>query len=388
MSSYHSNFTYLNKNSKDDYGWIIVHFDPDNGEMDSYLSQEQIYTDSYNGSKRILYGTKWNTTAIIKITVIKQNGNSFSLEECRNAYRWLTGNPNASWLDLYSGGSLKYSFMCTVQDVKPQKLDARTVGLNIYFESVSPWAYSPEIPITHKTNQGATISEDGTLSCVGTSNPLAIIDDGILYGTNKELLLTKDGIVDLNGMLTMTIDNKTDDLYSYVYLDTKLTNTTGSYISIKNITLNEETTITGIGDKEIITLSSGQFILSDKPNKIFGNTFNFVWPRLAPGRNEFVIDCPGVCDINFTYRYPIKIGDCAIDIDVSEGDLCCGGDASNGVTSGSVSWHDVTDTPTTIEGYGITNAYNKFEVDNKVNGIGASVNKQELNDMLTSILGT
>lgn len=321
MSSYHSNFTYLNKNSKDDCGWIIVHFDSDEGECDSYLSQEQIYTDSYNGSKRILYGTKWNTTAIIKITVMKQNCNSFSLDECRNAYRWLTGNPNASWLDLYSGARLKYSFLCTVQDVKPQKLDARTVGLNIYFESISPWAYSPEIFVSNTISQGATVSEDGTLICAGTSNSLAVEGDGILYGANKELLLTKDGVIDFNGMLTMTIDNKTDDLYSYVYLDTKFTNTTGDYVSIKNITLNEETIITGLGDNEIITLSSGQFILSDRPNKIFGNTFNFVWPRLAPGLNEFIIDCSGIGDISFSYRYPIKIGDCAIDTDVSSADL-------------------------------------------------------------------
>ena len=42
VSSYHSSFSYLDKNSKNDFGWIIAAFDPDNGEMDSYLSQEQI----------------------------------------------------------------------------------------------------------------------------------------------------------------------------------------------------------------------------------------------------------------------------------------------------------------------------------------------------------
>jgi hypothetical protein len=54
MSSYHTSFSYLGKSSKD-MGWIIVAFDADEGATDSYLSQEQIYTDSYNGTRRILY---------------------------------------------------------------------------------------------------------------------------------------------------------------------------------------------------------------------------------------------------------------------------------------------------------------------------------------------
>ena len=66
MSSYHSSFSYLNKNSREDMHWLIVHFDADQGETDSYLSQEQIYTDSYNGTRRMLYGTKWNAVANIE----------------------------------------------------------------------------------------------------------------------------------------------------------------------------------------------------------------------------------------------------------------------------------------------------------------------------------
>ena len=325
MSSYHSNFTYLNKNSKNDCGWIIAHFDPDDGETDSYLSQEQIYTDSYYGARRILYGTKWNTTAIIKITVIKEDDTSFSMAECRNAYRWLTGNPNASWLDLYVGNELQYSFLCTVQDVKPQKIDARTVGMNIYFESVSPYAYSPKMLVSCSIDQGANISSDGVLSINDDYGLLSVDENGVLYNssaTDGKLYITSDGIVDLNGAMSVTIDNESDDLYSYVYLDTTFTNINSDSIRIKNTTLNEETVITNIAASEIINLTSGQFILSSVPNKLFGNTFNFVWPRLAPGINNFTIDCSGVGQIDFTYRYPIKIGDCAIDTDALEDNLC------------------------------------------------------------------
>lgn len=445
MSSYHSNFSYLNKNSQDDFGWIIVHFDVDDGETDSYLSQEQVYTNSYNGARRILYGTKWNSNAIVKITVIKQDGTSFSVAECRNAYKWLTGNPNASWLDLYVNkspklnGSSKYGFLCTVQDVKPQKLDARTIGLNIYFESVSPWAYSGINTVSYSLDQSAEIVDDGVLSgpdtfkLIGINNngilrnnkaengafyavedgimefngelvvnsegvlygkkdktPLSIDSNGVLYTNTNETgkLIFTDGVVDFDGPLKISINNETDDLYSYVYLDTTISNIAGGYISIKNVTLGENTIISGLGSAETVTLNSGQFISSDKPNKLFGNTFNFVWPRLAPGENEFVIDCSGTGFISFSYRYPIKIGDCAIDINVSEGGLCCGGNASSGTISGPVSWDSIVDTPTTIEGYGITNAYSKPEIDNKIGSADMRIDEEKLNEMLVSILGT
>jgi hypothetical protein len=51
------------------------------------------------------------------------------------------------------------------------------------------------------------------------------------------------------------------------------------------------------------------------PNKIFGDTFNFVWPRLVPGVNELVVSTNGNGYLDLSYRYPIKIGDCTMDID-------------------------------------------------------------------------
>ena len=271
MSSYHSSFRYLNKKS-DDLGLVIVHFNPDVGETDSYLSQEQVYTDSVKGTKRILYGTRYNSVAIVQITVMKKDKSDFSLEECRGAYRWLTGNQNASWLDLYVADKIKYSMLCTVQDVKPQKLDARTVALNIYFESVSPWAYSPEC------------------------------EYGFLLGPDDY------------GPVSLELNNQTDDLYTSVYLNVQVENDTGDNISIKNETLGEETIITGLNKHETVTISSEQFIVSDVPNKIFGNKFNFVWPRLAPGTNSFLIK-GNIKSFLAKYRHPIKIGDCAIDVD-------------------------------------------------------------------------
>lgn len=336
MSSYHSSFQYLDQKSTD-LGWIIAHFDPDNGETDSNLSQDQIYTDSYNGTKRTLYGTRWNSVANVKITVIKQDGSDFTLSECRNAYKWLTGNPEASWMNLYVGEEIKYRLLCTIQDVKPQKLDARTVGLNIYCESLSPWAYSPHI----------TLSQ----SIIGTE--------------------------------TIQIVNESDDLYTPVYLKTIYQNTGGRTLTISNTTIQETTEISNLSTNETITLDSNMLITSDKPSKVFGNSFNYTWPRLKAGENSLEITGHG--DITFEYCYPIKMGDCAITLN-QVSDPICSEDGS--IQIDMLPWSRVSDTPSSLSGYGILDAYTKSEVDQKV--ANATINniytKDEIDIMLENFV--
>lgn len=395
MSSYHSNFTYLNKNSNNDFNLLITHFDADEGETDSYLSQEQVYTNSYNGTRRMLYGTKWDSVANIKITVIKQNRSDFSVSECRKLYRWLTGNPSASWLDLYSGGKLRYSFLCTCQDVKPQKLDARTIGLNIYFESVSPWAYSPQQFASCSFGQSLSVDNSGVLFKEGQS--LYITNDDVLTNGVNAAFDIEAGVVYVDNSVNLTINNLTDDLYSYVVLDTTFTNVNSDHLVITNQTLYEEsgetdgvTEIKGMSVNEIIHLSSEQFIISNVPNKIFGNNFNFIWPKLLPGVNEFIINGTGEGVVEFTYRYPMKIGDCVIDIYVPNDECGCGDNTEYGI----ISWNDIAETPRTLSGYGITDAYTKSETIDLIEdieitgGTGSTrVDEDELNQMLDDVLG-
>ena len=391
MSSYHSSFKFLDKKSDEDFGWMIVHFEVDEGESDSYLSQEQVYTDSHNGSRRLLYGTKWDEVATVKITVMKQNQSDFTEIECRNAYKWLTGNPNASYLDLYLGDTIRYSFLGTVQNVKPQKLDARTIGLNIYFESVSPWAYSAVQTFGRSFGQLLSVDSNGTLmkgDMYDTS--LNITKAGALYnstrGNQSAFQFAPDGTVFLDNSTSMQIDNQSDDLYSFVILNTVLNNVDSDYISIRNKTLNEETIISNMSVNENIILSSGQFIISDIPNKIFGKNFNYVWPKLAPGINEIVIDGTGALNVIFTYRYPIKIGDCAIDIGNFEQQCACDSSTSDG----HIHWNNIIDTPNTIAGYGINDAYTMQDIDDKFanvgTGSGTTVDKDALYQMLDDIL--
>lgn len=432
MSSYHSSFKYLNKNSKDDFNLIITHFEADNGETDSYLSQEQIYQNTYSGRKRILYGTKWNTVANVKITVVKQNFSAFSTEECRSIYRWLTGKPSASWLDLYTsantgagekkyffyqtqfgdtlsnlakrflgsdskgdeiyylnkdimgettaisankiiriplhGGDSRYSFLCTCTDVKPQKIDARTVGFNIYFESTSPFAFSPQQIITYSFGNG-TIANDNGILTPGGSDKFYVTDDNVLY--NKGVAadyfnISEDGAIYLDDAVPVQITNNSDDLYSYVFLDVLFINKNCKSLLIKNTSIGEETKIDNVKENEIIYLSSNQFITTDSSNKL-GDNFNFVWPRLAPGVNEFIISSNGGGGgiLEFAYRYPIKIGDLAVDIYMKNENCGC-----NDTTQyGTVSWYDIAGTPETLSGYGIGDAYTIEEINKKIDQI-------------------
>ena len=65
MSSYHTSFTYLKKNSYNDFKLQIVHFESgDSGETESYLSQDAIYQDSARGTRRTMYGSKYNSVAL------------------------------------------------------------------------------------------------------------------------------------------------------------------------------------------------------------------------------------------------------------------------------------------------------------------------------------
>lgn len=333
MSSYHSNFTFSNKNSKD-FGWIIASIEPDDGEMDSGLSQEQIYTDSPRRTRRFLYGTKYDSTPIVKITVLKCNGSDFTVKECRDAYRWLTGNPRASWLSLYCGDELQYQFLGTVQDVKPYKLDARTIALSLYFESISPWAYSPLQIFTCEFGQKLSIN-DGLLQNSDDPSLLKVDESGVIYN-DPTLSITNEGDVYIDNSVVIPMDNQTDDLYTYVNLDVKFTNISSDYLSIKNTTTGEETVIKNMKANEEIILDANQFISSSIPNKIFGDTFNFVWPRLVPGINNIVISGSGKGNLEFSYRHPIKIGDCAMNVlEQIENSDCCTGGSGNPENQGS-----------------------------------------------------
>ena len=409
MASYHNSFSYMGENSRDK-GLIVVAFDADNGLTDTYLGMDQVYTDNYDGTKRVVYGTKYNNVTTITISVIKSNGTDFSVEEVQKVLRWLTGARKASWLDLYDGNTIQCSFLCTNDDVQQYKLDGRTVGFTITFLSVSPYAYSPEQCVDCTFGQSLLTTENGILYKDGED--LSVNTDGVLLnGKSASFDIANDGTIYIDNSVHLQIDNKSDDLYSYVYMDTTFVNTNSDHIIIKNQTLYDEsngedglTEITGMFKNEVIKLSSGQFITSDVTTKIFGNDFNFIWPKLMPGINNIFVSGSGEGFVEFKYRYPIKIGNFAMNISVSGAEISCGdyydnntggndmdsntgGNTTGGVISGTLAWENITNKPTTRDGYNIKDVYTKTEVDKEIDNAELSIDEDELNAMLSKVLG-
>lgn len=397
MSSYFQSFSYttpngIRYNSYKDKNLIVVHFESgDSGEMDTFLGMEPVYTDNTYGTRRFDYGAKYNNVAVIRISVMKADGKDFTTAEVRDFLRWTTGSRTTSYLDLLDGEVVKASFLGRITSVYQQKLDARTIGFVIEHTSVSPYAYSPVQYIGCSFSQVLSVGADGIL--INDKENLTISNDGVLSNSSGIMFDVDDnGIMYIDNSPHITIINNTDDLSDYVFLDMTLTNTTSDSVVIKNQTLYNKsggsdgvTKITGIRHNEIVTLSSGQFAISSR-NRTFGNDFNFVWPKLVPGENIFVISGSGECAIEFTYRYPIKIGDCAMDMNVSGGGLCCGDYSGSTSPDSVVTWDDIIGKPTTIKGYGITDAYTISEVNERINNIDTTIDERDLNDILDDIL--
>lgn len=323
MGSYHSSFSYLGQNLRD-YNLIISRFDSDVGEMETGLATESIYTSSYDGTKRNLYGTKYSSPEPLVITIIKLNGEEFSMDETRKILRWLTGAKTDSWLDLYIGDEVKYRLLGHVQNIRQYKFDSRIIGFVITFESASPFAYSS---LQHYP------AEENTW-----------------YPVNGE-------------ENTIEINNESDDIYSYVYLNTTFKNSIGESLKITNTSLEDETTeVYNLVENEVITISNNMMITSDNDVRVFGNSFNFVFPRLQPGLNTFNIS--GYGEIQFEYIYPIKVGECISTMNSIQDSVC---DPETGeIVIDKLHWSRIVGTPNTLAGYGITDTYTAKQIDEKI----------------------
>lgn len=321
MSVYHTSFSYLGKNSKE-CGWIITHFsdNADTGETDTFLSTSAIYSESYDGTRRQIHGVKYDSVVEAQITVIKQDGTDFGVQDNREALRWLTGSRQATWMDLYMDDEVKYRLLGRVSNVAQYKQDARVRGLIITFESVSPYGYSS---LQSKT-------------------------------------------LEVNGRLDTVITCDSDDLYTYVPMNVQFINkVSGGAFEFFNAfyddkrTSGESSKISGgLGYGEAVTLSENMMISSDNTAKKFGNTFNYIFPRLAAGTNNVTIEGTGT----FTYEYiaPVKLGNIAIDLNSVSDPIC---NPEGEIILDTLDWSRVVNTPVTLEDYGITNAYTKTEVD-------------------------
>ena len=321
MSVYHTSFNYLGKQSYENYGLVISHFadNADSGETETFMSMDPIYTDNAYGTRRIDYGAKYSSVAIFRITVLKQDGSAMSVSDIRNYLKWLTGARTNSPLDLLIDNEVKYSFIGRFTNAWHYKMDAKTIGLILEFTSISPWAYLKIDPLT----------------------------------------------IPFSKSVSITIDNISDDLYEYVYPKITYTNgNTKGNLEIRNESTNETTLVQNLGAKETITIDNNFMITSSNENRVFGSDFNFVFPRFKAGKNKLALT--GTGSITIEYMVYLKVGDCARDINAISDPIC---NEDGEIQIDTLDWSRISNTPTTISGYGLSNDlsnhfYNKTEINN------------------------
>lgn len=407
-----------------------------NSWLDMYNTNQVISTLSYTGdgiTNEFVMAYPYSVEIVavdgVKVSTYTRNHNSATLI-------FTEAPSDGSIIEIFETPPA-YSFLGKILNLEQYKLDGRTVGIRLTFSSVSPWAYSAPQVFDRSIKQSLLV-EDGILQ-KDPWDEMSIDDNGILYNgkipdQDAYFSIDENGVLFIENNLTADVINETDDLYNYIYLDIEFDNTSCNGLKITNKTLDETTEIHHLTPSNIITLSAKQFIaeysidqLTGKrvnQNRIFGQDFNFVWPRLAPGENKLYIQGEGDGVVKFTYRYPMKVGDCAMDITTYGGGTACGDcdtipsyntvrwediigtpttldeygiadEVNEKIENIDVEWSDIENTPTTIAGYKISDAYTTTEIDEKIDNIEASggggstnVDEDELNQMLNDILGT
>ena len=270
MSVYHSIIRFKEKTNYD-FELSVYHFDPDSGEADSYLAMEPIYTDTFDGEMRNDFGARYTDVARPVVTFAESDGSNISPYKVRSVLRWLTGSKDVSFMDICDDNGVSVcAYIGRFTDVKLQKLDARTIGIVAYFTSISPFAYSDI------KEARFTVTQEGT---------------------------------------NFAIDNDTDDIYNPLYPSVIFNNKQAAdtenpdkiMLSLQNKTMRNETTFKNLQTNEVVTIDSNFVVYSDNTARIFNNDFNFEFPILAPGTNDF--SAVGDGELIIRFRYPMKLAD-------------------------------------------------------------------------------
>ena len=263
MAIYHP-LIRLNGKTNYDFELIVSHFEPDNGQAELYLDLEPIFTDNFDGTCSNDHGAKYTQKAAPVVTFTELNGLDMQPWKVRQVLRWLTGQRNVSWMDLLNqDGECVCSYLGRFISVKEYKIDGRVVGLVCQFQATSPWAYS------------------------------SVKEYSINVGDNTSFAL----------------DNDTDDLYTYIYPNVTLDNK-GTSFTLSNTTSSSETQFSNLHSGEFITIDSNLFVHSSQ-GRLLSNDFNYIFPELVPGTNNFIANGRG--QLTFKFRYPMKVGDGLLD---------------------------------------------------------------------------
>ena len=118
-------------------------FDGDNGNTSSFLNQDGISTEYYDGH-RTIHRAKTNEYFNPTFTFLKEGFGDFSVEDQRRVLSWLSSS-KPGWLNVYQDDSNVISFRCfgIWESIELYKLgNSRVVGFVVSFASTHAHAFS------------------------------------------------------------------------------------------------------------------------------------------------------------------------------------------------------------------------------------------------------
>ena len=301
-------------------------FDSDNGDVSTHLSRDAVVSESYNGTFKRTHGYKWGETLTFSVTLIKKDFSDFTEQENRKILRWLTSNPNASFLDVYKDDAdvISWSALGNWVNVSSYKMaNNRIVGYVAEFESTTPWALSPLKTVTKNISTTAYNVINMTLE---TDEPKIPVYPRIIIKQNEitNIIELAAGLTETDEWLPNTVYH-CEDVEKYYWVDaagekhTSDTNTS----SIDETSVKIVNTYTGDDGKQheaivkILRNIKGETVVLDGANRvvsssrtdgrIFGSDFSWQWLPLVEGTNK--ISVIGNCSVTFEWRSPMKIGE-------------------------------------------------------------------------------
>lgn len=256
---------------------VVSHFsdNADFGELDSYQTMEPIYTENYDGTLRHDFGARHTSVAMPVVTFVDPDGDMIPPAKIRSVLSWLTGSKGVSFMDICDDtGKSMCSYAGRFTDAKLYKIDARVVGIIATFTSISPFAYSPI------KEARFTVTTEGT-----------------------------DFIIDCDS----------DDEYNVLHPTVEFKNTQAKdpenpdkvMLSLYNETTKNETIFKNLNTGETVTIDSSLIVYSDNTARIFNDDYNFDFPILSCGQNNF--RAVGEGELVIRFRYPMKLADGLLD---------------------------------------------------------------------------
>lgn len=167
--------------------------------------------------------------------------------------------------------------------------------------------------VTHKTSlhvkvNGGMRTLSGTFGTNIENQKVTASEVGLYYLCDTDKYIYK-------GSETKTTDDSGNTIITGHYWERLIQ--VGAGFEIKNTYFNGEvdktvkSVVTNCYEKEIIILDGDNKIISSSNSdipymRVFGDTFNWEWIHLVPGKNHITIS--GQCDITIEWVEPIKIG--------------------------------------------------------------------------------